>query len=125
MCRGLFKSPVATDSLWLQIPIERKKKNTDENKLVSEVLIVPKFGYYFEAIKHNQPHIGTLLKQRYPQHPCAFKLKQKNYPLMFFSDNQEIIDAIFEDGRLNTLFTNIDESTSFLFNMFTIHMTDQ
>jgi hypothetical protein len=58
-CRKIFKSPIPRDSLWLELPLDRasKKKgdksrgNPDSNNsqdLVTEILIVPKEGYYFE-----------------------------------------------------------------------------
>ena len=58
-CRKIFKSPIPRDSLWLDLPLDRasKKKgshskgNPDSNNsidLVTEILIVPKEGYYLE-----------------------------------------------------------------------------
>jgi hypothetical protein len=51
-CRSIFKTPIATDSLWIEIPIDRKEiEGHDSEKLVSEVLIIQKRGYYLEFIK--------------------------------------------------------------------------
>jgi hypothetical protein len=41
-CRGLFRTPVPKDTVWLEIPVDRK------DELVGEILIVPKKGYYYE-----------------------------------------------------------------------------
>ena len=51
------------------------------NKLVGEVLIAPKDGYYLEQIKGNMPHIEKLLKPRIPQVSCAAHMKTKSYPM--------------------------------------------
>ena len=58
-CKKIFKSPIARDSLWLELPLDRASKkqgdksrgNPDSNNsvdLVTEILIVPKEGYYLE-----------------------------------------------------------------------------
>lgn len=40
-CRSIFKSPISTDNLWLEIPIDRKEvEGHASEKLVSEVLII-------------------------------------------------------------------------------------
>lgn len=97
MCRNLFRSPIATDSLWIELPIERPKGAPD---LISEVLIVPKKGYYLDQIKKNMLHIDHLLKPRIPNYPCQSTLKQRNYPLVFLAESQEIIDLLFGDQRI-------------------------
>ena len=96
-CRKIFKSPIPRDSLWLELPLDRSNKkqttasrgNPDSNNsvdLVSEILIVPKNGYYLEKIKSNMIHIDKLLKPRYPNLACNQILKSKNYPLLFLSE---------------------------------------
>lgn len=93
MCRSLFRSPVPRDSVWLEIPIDRGShssghtRDKGERELVSEVLIVPRYGYYFEQIVSNMPHVGKLLKPRIPAHVCAQILRHKDYPLIFLSEN--------------------------------------
>lgn len=64
-CKGLFRSPISKDSIWLEIPLERK-----DDGLAGELLIVPKKGYYYEQIKENMPHIEKLLQIRVPNHTC-------------------------------------------------------
>ena len=40
-CRSIFKSPISTDNLWVEIPIDRKEVESHASeKLISEVLIV-------------------------------------------------------------------------------------
>jgi len=63
MCRKIFRSPIATDSVWVEIPIDRSAVKSD---LVSEVLIVPKKGYYLDTIKANMAHVDPLLQPRMP-----------------------------------------------------------
>ena len=80
-CRKIFKSPIPRDSLWIELPLDRSSKkqvsasrgNPDSNNsadLVSEILIVPKHGYYLEKIKSNMIHIDKLLKPRIPNMAC-------------------------------------------------------
>ena len=92
-CRSIFKTPIATDSLWLEIPIDRKEiEGHASEKLVSEILIVQKKGYYLEFIKQNMPHIGHLLKPKIPNHVCGETIKGRTYPLLFLAESQDIID---------------------------------
>ena len=104
-CRGLFRSPIAKDSIWLEIPLDRKE-NPGHDDLAGEILIVPKKGYYYEQIKDNMPHIDKLLSIKVPNHTCQQTLKTKSYPLYFLSDSQELIDLFFQDKRILELFTN-------------------
>lgn len=40
-CRSIFRSPISTDNLWLEIPIDRKEVESHASeKLISEVLII-------------------------------------------------------------------------------------
>ena len=87
--------------MWVEIPLSDTK---NPNKTFGEVIIVQKSGYYLEQIQRNMPHLEKLLKVRYPQLPCQMTMKQSSYPLQFLSDNQEIIDAIFQDQRLYQFF---------------------
>jgi hypothetical protein len=49
MCGKIFKTPVSTDSVWIEIPIDRSAiKDSSSRALVSELLITPRKGYYFE-----------------------------------------------------------------------------
>ena len=76
-CRNFFQSPIRTDSMWLEIPIERKVQSNklDSADLVAEILIIQKKGYYLEDMKAQMPHIDYFLKVKYPQHPCAQIMK--------------------------------------------------
>lgn len=49
-CRSIFKSPISTDCIWYEIPIDRKKVETNDNsaKLVQDIVICQKRGYYLE-----------------------------------------------------------------------------
>ena len=121
-CRGLFRSPIAKDSVWLEIPLDRKA-DAGYDDLVGELLIVPKKGYYYEQIKGNMPHIGKLLSIKVPNHTCQAILKTKSYPLYFLSESQELVDLFFADKRIMELFTK-SENEWFWNNLFTVHMTD-
>lgn len=48
MCRKIFRSPISTDSVWIEIPVDR---SAAQSELASEILIVPKKGYYLDKIK--------------------------------------------------------------------------
>ena len=61
-------------------------------------------------------------------------MKQRKYPLLFLSDNQEAIEALFADARLAEFFVpqclNSSEkedegAADYLYNILTVHMTDQ
>jgi len=121
-CRSIFKSPISTDNLWLEIPVDRTEvEGHASEKLVSEVLIVQKRGYYLEWIKENMPHIEHLLKPKIPNLPCADALKQRTYPLLFLAESQDLIDQLFENERIRNFFLDKE----LIKRVLTVHMTDQ
>ena len=123
MCRSLFRNPVSQDSLWVEIPIDRASKHGRE-PFISEVLIVQKKGFHLEQIVANQAHISKLLKQRTPNAPCQSIVIQKNYPLIIMAENQEIVDALFNDERISNFLTK-QVPTQLSKYVLTIHLTDQ
>ena len=101
-CRSIFKSPISTDSIWYEIPIDREKteKNNNSAKLIQDILIVRKKGYYQEEVFWNMPHIKHLLKPMIPQLPCGEKIKGRTYPLTILAESQEVVDTLFADPRI-------------------------
>lgn len=72
-----------------------RSKDSGSSQIAAEILIIQKSGYYLEEMKAAMPHVDYRLKVKYPQHPCSSLMKQKNYPLVFLSDNQEAVDSLF------------------------------
>ena len=48
-------------------------------------------------------------------------MREKKYPLMIYSESQEIVDQLFSDTRICDFLT----SKNFTWNILTIHLTDQ
>ena len=48
-------------------------------------------------------------------------MREKKYPLMIYSESQEIVDQLFSDTRICDFLT----SKNYSWNILTIHLTDQ